>query len=422
MGYAEKRGGTWRARWKKPDGTYDSKPGFRTKDQAKAYANGQETDVRRGDHFDATAGNETTFGTWAGEWLESCGVGPGTSETYAKLVRVHLLPRWADVPLAAITTSSYQAWERGIRGPYSKNYAKQILGLFRVMIADAVAHKPPLLKVSPVPPENRRRGQHQRVVEEDAVVGTVDQVLALAENALTIWGPTGFVYTLTKAFTGLRQGEMAGLRREWCYPAWPWSDPGDAEASTRAERAADRKRQRLARERYAAMPALRVHWQLQYVRPAPGERRTPTLVPPKYGSRRDLVLPWFLAGLISEMLETHDSEWVFPALGGRSLLEADFSGTYWEPMVLGAPERTGRRYARPEIPPVDGIEEMVPHGLRHGMKVWLDEDGIHSRVAVEGRMGHQIQGVEGVYSQVTPAMELKIADSLQERWEKAARR
>jgi integrase len=422
MGYAERRGNEWRARFKLPNGKYDSEPGFRTKEQALKYARDQETDIRRGDYFDATAGSETTFGEWAAEWIAGCGVGPGSEETYAKLLRVHLRPQWAEVPMAEITTSAYLAWERQIKGDYSKNYAKQILGLFRVMVTDAIAHRPPLLKVSPVPPENRRRGQHRRVVEEDAVVGTLEQVLALAENALTVWGPTGYVYTLTKAFMGLRQGEMAGLRREWCYPAWPWSDPGDSEASTRAERAADRKRQRLARERYTDMPAMRVHWQLQYVRPAPGERRAPTLVAPKYGSRRDLVIPPFLAGLISEMLETHDSEWVFPALGGRSLLEADFSGTYWEPMVLGAPERTGRRYARPEIPPVDGIEEMVPHGLRHGMKVWLDEDGIHSRVAVEARMGHQLQGVEAVYSQVTPAMELKLSRSLQERWEKATRR
>jgi integrase len=65
---------------------------------------------------------------------------------------------------------------------------------------------------------------------------------------------------------------------------------------------------------------------------------------------------------------------------------------------------------------------MVPHGLRHGTKAWFDEDGVHSRVAIKERMGHRIQGVEGVYSQVTPAMELQIAESLQERWEKASRR
>lgn len=55
---------------------------------------------------------------------------------------------------------------------------------------------------------------------------------------------------------------------------------------------------------------------------------------------------------------------------------------------------------------------MVPHGLRHSHKVWLDEGG-HPRVAVEARTGHVRQGVEGVYPHVTLPMELKIADHLQ---------
>ncbi|MGW1410399.1 hypothetical protein [Streptomyces sp. NPDC002403] len=53
--------------------------------------------------------------------------------------------------------------------------------------------------------------------------------------------------------------------------------------------------------------------------------------------------------------------------------------------------------------------------LRHGHKEWIDEDG-HSRVAVESRMGHEIAGVEGTYSNVTPNMERAIMDSLQARW------
>jgi integrase len=143
----------------------------------------------------------------------------------------------------------------------------------------------------------------------------------------------------------------------------------------------------------------------------------PTLALPKYGSKRNLVLPPFLAGLLAELLESHDSEWVFPAMDGGPLLQTDFSTYYWDPVLNGAPERTGR-YARPKIPAVEGIEEMPPHGLRHGQKVWNDEDG-HPRVVVEERMGHILQGVEGVYSHVTPAMEMRVAQTLQARWERS---
>jgi integrase len=287
--------------------------------------------------------------------------------------------------------------------------------VFRLLMDDAVAHRPPLLKHSPVPAPNRRRGKYVRPPKPEAVIGSPAQVLELAENARTVWGPAGFVAVLTKAFCGLRQGELYGLRREWCYPYWPWSDPGWP--GNPDGRKADRTRQQRARERYGSMPALRVQWQHQYVRPPEGGSRVPTLTDPKYGSRRDLVLPPFLAGMLAELLEEHDSEWVFPSLDGKSLLLTDFSTYYWQPIVAGANERTGR-YARPKIPAVEGLEGMVPHGLRHGMKVWLDEGGQHSRVAVEERMGHRLQGVEGVYSQVTPAMERRIAVDLQGMWER----
>ncbi|GFH34796.1 hypothetical protein SCWH03_10100 [Streptomyces pacificus] len=53
--------------------------------------------------------------------------------------------------------------------------------------------------------------------------------------------------------------------------------------------------------------------------------------------------------------------------------------------------------------------------LRHGGKEWLDEDR-HSRIAVETRMGHEVAGVEGLYSHVALTLEQEIADSLQSRW------
>ncbi|MCX4674337.1 hypothetical protein OG413_03215 [Streptomyces sp. NBC_01433] len=60
----------------------------------------------------------------------------------------------------------------------------------------------------------------------------------------------------------------------------------------------------------------------------------------------------------------------------------------------------------------------MPHGLRHGHKVWLDGQG-HPQVAVEERMSHKPQGVEGTYSPTSPEMELGTARGLREAWEKA---
>jgi integrase len=164
------------------------------------------------------------------------------------------------------------------------------------------------------------------------------------------------------------------------------------------------------------MPAVRVEWQHLYQRLGPTGPRTPTLVPPKDESRRTLVVPPFLDELLKELLDSHTSEWAFITRKNKSLLTTAFYDYYWEPM-LGAPERVGT-YARPAIPAIKGLETLVPHGLRHSHKVWLDEDG-HPRVVAEERMGHVVPGVEGVYSHVTEKMEQRVADSLQVRWEES---
>lgn len=419
MAYAEKRGTTWRARWKQPDGSLGSEPGFRTRELAEQYGEEQEVDVRRGDYV-ALSDGDILFRDWAMQWLENIEVAPESEYHYRKLLNGQHFQRWGDVSLSHITSSAYLAWVKGLKArKYSANYVRDMTTLFRMLMDDAVSHRPPLLKASPVPAPNRRRGTYRRPPKPEAVIGTPSRVLELAENARTVWGPPGYVAILTKAYCGLRHGELCGLRREWCYPYWPWSDPGWA--GNPDGRRADQKRQRLARERYGSMPALRVQWQHQYVRPPGGGKGVPMLRPPKYDSHRNLVLPPFLAGLLSEVLEEHDSEWVFPSMDGGPMLLSDFSTYYWDPILNGAEERTGR-YARPKIPAVEDLEGMVPHGLRHGMKVWLDEGGQHSRVAVEERMGHRLQGVEGVYSQVTPAMERRIAVDLQGMWERSQNR
>ncbi|MFD4394716.1 tyrosine-type recombinase/integrase [Kitasatospora sp. NPDC058478] len=418
MGWSEKRGTTWRARFKLPNGRYDSEPGFLTKSQADAYWQAQETDVRRGDWFDPSAGESMTFAEWADQWLATIDVSADTEYNYAKRIR-RLNLRWGDIPLSRITTNDYRVWEKTTRRELSANYASVVLHLFRMIVDDAVAHRPPLLKVSPLPAVNRRRGRYVAPVQEEIPTLTPEQVEQIAENARAVWGLTGYVAMLTKAYCALRQGELYGLRREWCYPYWSASDPGWP--TNPAGKTVEHKRVKTARERYKDMPALRVQWQHQYVRPAEGGKRQPELILPKYMSVRDLVLPQFLADLLRELLESHDSEWVFPSLTGGPLLLTDFSTYIWKPVIQGSEERTARSdFHRPAIKPLDGLEDAVPHWLRHAMKRWLDEDG-HPRVAVETRMGHRLHGVEDVYAAVTPGMEQSIAKSLQERWEKARR-
>jgi hypothetical protein len=46
---------------------------------------------------------------------------------------------------------------------------------------------------------------------------------------------------------------------------------------------------------------------------------------------------------------------------------------------------------------------LTPHGKRHGLKVWMDEDQIADVLKSE-RLGHDEPGMRGVYGHVSPAM------------------
>ena len=49
------------------------------------------------------------------------------------------------------------------------------------------------------------------------------------------------------------------------------------------------------------------------------------------------------------------------------------------------------------------IKGLTPHGKRHGLKVWMDEDQIADVLKSE-RLGHDEPGMRGVYGHVSPAM------------------
>ncbi|HEY6793513.1 MAG TPA: hypothetical protein VI248_02395, partial [Kineosporiaceae bacterium] len=66
------------------------------------------------------------------------------------------------------------------------------------------------------------------------------------------------------------------------------------------------------------------------------------------------------------------------------------------------------------------LRNLTPHGLRHGLQTWMDEDGIPEVLKTE-RMGHEMPGMHGVYGHVSPGMRASLKAALQARWEGALR-
>ena len=105
----ERRGNSWRARYRGPDRRQRSKS-FRRKSDAERWLTQQRALMAQGDWTDPALGR-ITFGEYALAWLESrADLKPKTRHQYQWLLRLHILPAWRTVPLAKITFESLTEW------------------------------------------------------------------------------------------------------------------------------------------------------------------------------------------------------------------------------------------------------------------------------------------------------------------------
>ena len=427
MAYVEWRGNTCRVVWntgRKDDRgkwIYDQKGGFTDEVVAKNYGLDREADVRN-DRYVSRRDGAVLMSEYVKTWQQTLDVGHLRKRNVESIIRLYIAPRWGDTAVANIKPSLYRAWELWLKEQehIGDRYRGEILLIFSMMMDDAVDDG--LIQSSPVQKKKRRRGRYKKKPRERKRNMRMEDVHQLACNALSFWGFPGYVYVWTFAMTGMRPAELYGLRPEYCHPNWPASDPlDDVNEDDREERHVEDL------ERYgpARMPASRVQWQHQR-HEGIGK---PGLYVPKYESRRTLVVPPFLAELLEMLLDGREAEWVFTSINDGPLINANFPYHYWRKFADGreAKEtfervRLGQQQTvatwRPvsELPAVERWQRKRQYLMRHGHKEWIDEDG-HSRIATESRMGHELAGVEGLYSNVTPAMEEAIMESLQERWE-----
>ncbi|WP_051019576.1 integrase [Streptomyces sp. AA1529] len=419
MPYIERRGRSVRVRW--DTGRVDPDTGKKIydslsstdwgEDEAYDYGLDREADVRN-DRYISRRDGSILMRDYCRTWPDTLDVGHLRLHNVRSFIRLYIEPRWGDVPVGDIKPSQYRLWEKELkaRPNVGTRYAGEILLVFSMMMDDAVDDG--LRAASPVKRKSRR-GKYKKKPREKKREMRIEDVHRLALNALAFWGLDGYVFMYTMPFTGMRPGELYALRREFCHPAWPASDP-------------DRERREESLQRYRGdepMPALRVEWQYQ--------RENGTgpikLFPPKYESHRDLVVPAFLAELLEMLASSHEAPTVFRGIGGGSLANANFTYHYWRPIAdgresrekyervrLGQQQTAGSRRPVPELP-ATGYAGKRLYLLRHGHKEWLDEDG-HSRIATETRMGHEVAGVEGLYANVTTGMERAIMETLQARW------
>jgi hypothetical protein len=418
--YVEARGRSIRVKWwggeykldadgkptktKKYESASGPAPGEKFRDEEEAYNFGldREYEVRHGKAI-PRASAQTGMADYCWLWFDSADLRVRSVKTYRSILKAVIVPYWQRWKVGEVTAVDYDVWKRQVRAQYSENYASGVLSVFKMLMDDAVI-KYKLRSESPII-EQRRRGRYvkkkTRRVKRELPITAVHQ---LATNAYHVWGYTGWTYIWTLAFTGMRPpGEMYGLQRGFASPCWPAADPG-------------RERREDAEERYAKLHVMRV--QLYY-----GDNG-PVLAGPKYDSYRSLVMAPFLHQMHSALLASHSSVWMFTSKMGKALLGTSFGRDYWRPIRDGAEEfkpahKGYARFSRPKLLAVPEMAGQDIYRLRHWHRELLDEPGADiATVAKEARMGHEVAGMEGVYTKVTLSMEERVVEYLQNVWEK----
>ena len=479
MGYAEKRGNYYRARYWVAEGKYVTLQDasgmtakFRTKREAKRAADDEEAKVRGGTWHDPSAG-QITFGDYVSRWYEAQDLAPSTMQNYRRHIEEHLMPEFETRELADILGSDVDAWARRERERgYAESSVKTWRGTLHLIFADAVDEG--LITVNPA---TKRRGRGKRAGRSsergpEKTITTPLGVLLIAERAALLSGRDDeFVAVTLAGFTGMRWAEVVGLETE-----------------------------------YARLGSVRVEWQLY-------ELDTGELVrcPPKDDSYRTIDTPPFLSKLVSDHLARtapkpcacHGRSYMFrglgtangavPAVGAkladvarraevsvatvsnvlngstvvakatRARVEAAVvdlgyvrsgsgsrpaahwrrngfatwifqpAATGWYPRksplparpvpVLaepwpGVPARGRGAHARADACWVPIAAGLTPHGLRHSHRTLMEQLGIPP-VLMDERIGHLDGSVQRRYTHVTSEMRKRLTEELTRCWDAA---
>lgn len=386
---------TWRARYKKPDGSWGSEPGFPTKKTAQAWGDEQEATIRAGAWVDPELARQH-FGEWAREWMAVQTPRGRTTMNRWERLDAHIFPRWEHTPLHAITWFDVEAWARTLT--CARSTTKDCVQLMSRMLNGAVDARHlaanPLagrrLTGLPADPAPRR-------AEED-MWAAPEVVLQLSRRL----GPLYGLHTLTVAFTGLRWEELVGLHRD---------------------NALRERRQRSDGGMFTC-PVIRVDAERgalaeYYTRDADGKRRIFRGLEPSKNekSARDVDLPPFLAELLGKHLASWPHEFVFMTPSGKWWWRSE-----WYRIIR--PAADGRK-ARPKARGTalkEGWEPIAPgltmRALRHTHDTWQAQLDVRPVLAHE-QMGHKYPGIKGTYQHPTPQMRRERLEGLQRLYERA---
>jgi integrase len=380
--------GRYKVWWRLDDGTQGAKT-FHAHAQAREFKNELLAQVAADSWTDPRRGR-ILFNEWADRWWQLWSSSPRRSpkgmETTESHLRCHLRPYFGRRQLRQITPSIVLHWQNDLESKLSHSGVMACRSiLLRILEA---AHRERLIPTNPVRDVEAPKPR----INADRVFGHERRRAFTPEEFgrfLAACRPFYRDHFLAQVGTGLRSGELLGLRRRRVYP--------------------ELRRIEVLEVRYEAG---------RFGRGFKAEPKSPASVRvvPMCEQVRRAIARQLPAG-------AQPDELVFPGPGGsngiprgaRTPLSTHNLRRVYQAAVVAA----GQDLA--------DLDLRGPHDLRHTFATWLEDAGIPSRVIDElmGHTGGRRAGSTGgspmgrVYRETTPAMLARVTAVLNERIDRA---
>jgi integrase len=206
-----KRGNRYLVSWRLDDGSQGGKT-VDTPDEARDLAAEKRLEMRRGTWRGRQRGR-LPFSTWAAEWWEAWTAddpSPTTLAATESWLRLHVRPWFDDRPIDKTTPADVRRWQAQLArnvGPSTLAHCRSLaLRIFQYAMDEGAIDANPVYKV---PPLKRRVDPEQVFTEAKRRALAPEEAGRLLACFPLFW----WDHVITLLGTGLRFGELAGLRR-----------------------------------------------------------------------------------------------------------------------------------------------------------------------------------------------------------------
>ena len=191
----------WRARYRDLSGRSRSQT-FDRKIDATRFLERTAADLQRGEWTDPAL-RRSTFGSWSETWFETtAALKPSTRVGYRHALDRRVLPNWGDRPLGTIDRAEVRTWVAGmIEEGLSPKWVRNVVSIFSLVLE--------LARDGGAIRDNPARGiRLPRSARPEPRFLTAEEVERLADATREEYR----FFILLAAYSGLRPGEMCGLR------------------------------------------------------------------------------------------------------------------------------------------------------------------------------------------------------------------